>query len=170
VHEDYLARREHFIELRVPEEIATYAALANVLYPCLGIIDAAAELGAPVKKIAEVYFVLAQELDLDLFSKQIADLKVDNHWQAQARETFRDDIEWQMRKLTIGAMRHLCQRGDVPACIERWIKQQRPLVDRWRALLVELQGTETKEFAMYAVAIRELLDLAQSTQHEEIAN
>lgn len=166
LREDYLARYQNLTERQVPLEMAQHAALANLLYPCIAIIDAASELGAPVAKVAEVYFVLAQELELDLFAKQIADLKVENHWQAQARETFRDDLEWQMRKLAVGAMRHLCAEGDVRACIERWIDQQRSLVDRWRALLIELNGTAAKEFAVYAVAIRELLDLAQSTQHD----
>ncbi|HEY3698458.1 MAG TPA: NAD-glutamate dehydrogenase domain-containing protein, partial [Spongiibacteraceae bacterium] len=111
VREDYLARYQYFIEQRVPDAIAVDAAIANVLYPCIGVIDAAGELDTSIKKVAEVYFVLAQELELDLFAKQIADLKVDNHWQAQAREAFRDDLEWQMRKLAVGAIRHLCVQG-----------------------------------------------------------
>lgn len=165
VLEDFTARCQRLLEARVPEELATYVATAHVLYPVLSIIDAATELNTPVRKVAEVYMALSQALELDAFAKQIAELKVDNHWQAQARETFRDDLEWQQRKLAVGAIRHLCPKGDVPACIQRWLKQQQPLVDRWRALLMELHGTEAKEFAVFAVAIRELLDLAQSSYH-----
>jgi glutamate dehydrogenase len=47
------------------------------------------------------------------------------------------------------------------------LEQQHTLVERWRALLVEVQGTEAKEFPLYGVAIRELLDLAQRSQHDE---
>ncbi|MDB6060427.1 MAG: NAD-glutamate dehydrogenase [Verrucomicrobiaceae bacterium] len=166
VHDDYLARHRQLTESNVPPALAQRAALANVMYVCLGIIDATAEIKAPAAKVAEVYFVLGQELELDLFSRQIAELRVENHWQAQARESFRDDLEWQMRKLAVGAMRHICDKGDVNACIQRWIAQQSALVARWRALLVELHGTQAKDFAVYAVAIRELLDLAQSTQHD----
>ncbi|HSB97183.1 MAG TPA: NAD-glutamate dehydrogenase domain-containing protein, partial [Spongiibacteraceae bacterium] len=165
VLEDYSARRQRLLEQAVPPDVAEYVAAANFLYPSLSIIDAATEVDKPVRKVAEVYVALAQALELDSFAKQIADLKVENHWQAQARETFRDDLEWQQRKLAVGALLHLCPQGDVPACLQRWLKQQQTLVERWRALLMELHGTEAKEFAVFAVAIRELLDLAQSTYH-----
>jgi glutamate dehydrogenase len=165
VLEDFSARRQALLEARVPDELATYVATAHFLYPALSIIDAATELNVPARKVAEVYMALSQALELDAFAKQIAELKVENHWQAQARETFRDDLEWQQRKLAVGALGHLCPQGDVQACIQRWLQTQQPLVERWRALLTELHGTDAKEFAVFAVAIRELLDLAQSTYH-----
>jgi glutamate dehydrogenase len=165
VLEDFSARRQALRQARVPEDLATYVATAHFLYPVLSIIDAATELNVPARKMAEVYMALAQALELDAFAKQIAELKVENHWQAQARETFRDDLEWQQRKLAVGALGHLCPQGDVQACIQRWLQTQQPLVERWRALLMELHGTDAKEFAVFAVAIRELLDLAQSTYH-----
>jgi len=167
LREDFQRRQQYFGEAGVPAELATYVAAANVLYPCLGIIDAAAEADAPVRAMAEAYVVLSQELDLDVFGKQIASLNVENHWQAQAREAFRDDLEWQLRRLATSALRYLDASGNVRACVERWIGQQRKLVDRWRKLSAELHATDLQDFAVYAVAIRELLDLAQSSRHEE---
>ncbi len=166
LHMEYLNRHRQLTAARVPQALAQRAALANAMYVSLAIIDAAAEIDVAPATVAELYFVLGQELELDLFARQIAELRVDNHWQAQARETFRDDLEWQFRKLAVGALYHLCNGDDVRGCIQRWLTQQQALIGRWRALLVELHGTETKDFAVYAVAIRELLDLAQSTQHD----
>lgn len=85
-----------------------------------------------------------------------------------ARESYRDDLEWQLRNLTVGAMRHICERGSVDDCLERWMEQQHQLVERWQAMLAELHATEVQEFAMISVAIRELLDLAQSSKHGEL--
>lgn len=167
--EDYEQRRLRLAEAGVPPSLAAYVAAANLLYSCLGIIDAADGLGAPPARVAEVYMALAQQLELDWFAKQIADLKIENQWQALAREAYRDDLEWQMRALAAGALRHFCGDGDVDACIRSWIAQQEPLVGRWRAMLTELHGTDAKEFAMYSVAIRELLDLAQSSRIETAA-
>jgi glutamate dehydrogenase len=169
VAQDYEQRRQQLVEAGVPATLAAYVAAANLLYSCLGIIDAADGLGAPVVKVGEVYMALAQQLELDWFAKQIADLKIENQWQALAREAYRDDLEWQMRALAVGALRHLCGDGDVDTCIRDWIAQQEPLVGRWRAMLTELHGTDAKEFAMYSVAIRELLDLAQSSRMESAA-
>jgi glutamate dehydrogenase len=167
VAEEYTGRLQNLREAQVPEPLAAYVAAANALYPCIGIIDAAFELEVPPRKVAEIYIALMQQLDLDLFIRQIADLKVENHWQALARESFRDDLEWQLRRLTVGATRHLCAQGDVDACVRRWSERQQNLVQRWRALMMELQGADSREFAVYAVAIRELIDLAQSSQLNE---
>ena len=167
LHEDFLHRQQYFSQAGVPLELATYVAAANVLYPCLGIIDAAVEMKVPERAMAQAYVALSQQLELDLFSKQIGELKVDNHWQAQAREAYRDDVEWQLRKLAVAALRRRRGEEDVKICVERWLQRQHKLVTRWRNLQAELHATDLRDFAVCAVAIRELLDLAQSGSREE---
>jgi glutamate dehydrogenase len=162
--EEHQRRQTELTDAGVPDDLAGYVAAVNALYTGLGIIDAALEVDMPVRKVAEMHLALQQMLELDSFAKQISDLTVENHWQALARESFRDDLEWQLRRLTVSAMRQLCEDGDVATCVQRWSEQQHVLVERWRALLVELNAAGRKEFAVYAVAIRELLDLAQSSR------
>ncbi len=159
---------QEFIAKGVPQELATCIASARELYPFLGIIEAAKEMDTPVVKVAQMFFSLADRLELDWFSQQISNLTIENYWQAMARESYRDDLEWQLRTLTVGAMRHICERGDIEACIDRWMEQQSLLVERWRAMLTELHSAQTQEFAMYSVAIRELLDMAQSSKYGEV--
>jgi glutamate dehydrogenase len=166
--EQWQEKCQYFIDAGVPESLACYVASETLLYPLLGVIEAAHEVDNAPRKVAEVFFALGHELELDWFSKQIANLKIDNHWQALARESYRDDLEWQLRTLTVGAMRHLCEKGEVSACIERWLEQQTMLVERWHGLLKELQGSDTHDFAMYSVAIRELLDMAQRSKFDEL--
>ena len=45
------------------------------------------------------------------------------------------------------------------------MEQHKDLVVRWTQTLTEFKATEDAEFSMYSVALRELLDLAQSTVH-----
>jgi glutamate dehydrogenase len=40
------------------------------------------------------------------------------------------------------------------------------MIDRWKAMLAELKSAREPEYAMFSVALRELLDLAQSTMHQ----
>ncbi len=167
--ETYEQAFDQYTEQGVPKELASYIASVRELYPFLSIIDAAQTIDAPVNKVAQLFFSLAERLQLDWFAAQISDLKIENHWQAIARESYRDDLEWQMRNLTVGAMRHICEKGDIEACIDRWMEQQNLLVERWQEMLANLQATETQEFAMFSVAIRELLDLAQSSKYGEVA-
>jgi glutamate dehydrogenase len=165
---DMQERSVALLEEGVPESLALYVSSEKLLYPLLGIIEAADEVEGDAAKVAEVFFALGYELELDWFAKQIANLKIDNHWQALARESYRDDLEWQLRNLTVGAMRHLCAEGLVEDCIASWLEQQSMLIERWRAMLTELQGSDTHDFAMYSVAIRELLDMAQRSKFDEM--
>jgi glutamate dehydrogenase len=169
IKESRFAVCQSYLAKGVPQELATSIASVRELYPFLGIIEAAQEMDAPYEKVAELFFSLSDRLELDWFASQISQIKIDNYWQAMARESYRDDLEWQLRALTVGAMRHICEKGDVEACIDRWMDQQSILVGRWRLMLTELHATQVQEFAMFSVAIRELLDMAQSSKYGEVA-
>jgi glutamate dehydrogenase len=159
---------QNYIQQGLPEPLAVAIASVRELYPFLSIIEASQGMGQPTEKVAELYFSLSERLELDWFAQQISALKIDNYWQAMARETHRDDLEWQLRTLTEGAMRHMCDKGDIETCVDRWMEQQHMLVSRWKTMLVDLHATRVHEFAMYSVAIRELLDMAQSSKYGEV--
>jgi glutamate dehydrogenase len=44
------------------------------------------------------------------------------------------------------------------------MKENSGMIERWRAMLVEIRAASGTDYAMYAVANRELLDLALSGQ------
>jgi glutamate dehydrogenase len=48
--------------------------------------------------------------------------------------------------------------------VDQWSEDNAWLVDRWRNVLAELKNADKKEYAMYTVALRELFDLAKSSQ------
>jgi len=105
-------------------------------------------------------------LDLDWFATQLIEMKIDNQWQAMARETFMDDLDWQHRALTVNVIH--CMRDmkcDLEGCKQAWQEQNAPYIDRWRRVLAQLQNSDSVDFAMYSVAIRELFDLAQASTY-----
>ncbi|MNJ76896.1 NAD-specific glutamate dehydrogenase [compost metagenome] len=53
---------------------------------------------------------------------------------------------------------------DMDARVNLWLDQHRVMVNRWRAMLDELRAATGTDYAMYAVANRELVDLAMSGQ------
>jgi glutamate dehydrogenase len=87
---------------------------------------------------------------------------VGSRWEALARESFRDDLEWQQRSLTISALNYGAFKS-ISERLNAWKDQHHILVSRWQVMLAELRSTERTEFSMYSVALRGLLDLAQST-------
>jgi len=161
--EAYEARRQEYVDAGVPEELAGAVAGTAQSYKALGIIQAASDTDSPLLDVAQLYFLLGARLELDWFGGQINNAKVDNEWQALARDTYMEDLEWQQRTLATGALRHICEKRDMLACLQRWEVQEETLVTRWQEMLTELHSTDSPDFAMYAVANRELLDLAQSS-------
>ncbi|MBA6411988.1 NAD-glutamate dehydrogenase [Parahaliea sp. F7430] len=161
--QQYQVLESHYREAGVSEDLARQVASAVQSYTALGIIQASSETAAPLRQVAELYFYLGEKLELDWFSGQILSSKINNEWQAMARDTYLEDLEWQQRTLAVGALRHMDDQGDVEACIGQWAEQEAVLLKRWREMLNELHTTTAPDFAMFAVANRELLDLAQSS-------
>ncbi|WP_137885442.1 NAD-glutamate dehydrogenase [Pseudomonas sp. 2FE] len=163
--EQWLARFQGYVEAGVPEELARVVAGTSHLYTLLPIIEAADVTGQDPAQVAAAYFALGGALDLSWYLQQITSLSVENNWQALAREAFRDDLDWQQRAITVSVLQMADGPADIEARAVLWLAQHRPLVERWRAMLTELRAATTTDYAMYAVANRELLDLAQSSQH-----
>ena len=155
---------EHYEEQGVDAEMAQLVAGTHYSYRVLGIVEAAARAGAPLMEVAKVYFAIGEELQLDWFAAQILAAKVDTEWQGLARDSYLEDLEWQQRTLAIGVLHHMAEDGNLLHAMQRWESQEAKLLERWRHMLSELQAASAPDFAMLAVANRELLDLAQSTK------
>ncbi|WP_404369358.1 NAD-glutamate dehydrogenase [Marinobacter sp.] len=152
-------------EENIPDDLAGVLAGTSYLYAALGIIEASEATSVSLKTVANLYYSLGEKLDLNWFANAIAKLAPSSHWQALARESFREDLDWQQRALTAGVLRMAGSTGDVNQCVDAWMKQYQPMVERWKDMLAELRSVREPEYAMFSVALRELLDLAQSTLH-----
>lgn len=163
--QDWAKRFDKYTHVGVPEAVARVVAGTSHLYTLLPIIEAGEASGQAPERVGHVYYKVADELDLDWYGLQINDLKVENNWQALAREAYRDDLDWQQRAITVSVLMQAGKGDDLDKPLGEWLEQQKPLVKRWRSMLSELRAANTDDYAMYAVANRELLDLAQSGQH-----
>ena len=165
---EWRARYEQLREQAVPDDLASVMAGTNYLYATLGIIEAQETTDMPLNTVANLYFTLGEKLELNWFANAIAGLAPNSHWQALARESFREDLDWQQRALTSGVLRLAGETGDVDGCIDHWMATYDPMIQRWKSMLSELRGVREPEYAMFSVALRELLDLAQSTLHTPV--
>jgi len=170
---DYLIEwqnsRNKLQEAGLPESLIVSATRPASLYSGLSVAESARIANKPLHKVAKLYFSLGNYLSLPWFSNQISDLKVDNFWQAMARETYMDDLEAQLRSLTISLIRFVDDDEKIPGVIEHWSTQHQLLIGRWKSMVNELQAVSGTDFAMFSVALRDLLDLAQASQHTDIA-
>ncbi|WP_144822214.1 NAD-glutamate dehydrogenase [Marinobacter piscensis] len=163
---DWEQRQEDLVDAGLPTELASVLAGAGYLYSSLGIIEAQEDTGMPLKTVANLYYELGDRLDLNWFSGAILRLTPGSHWQSLARESFREDLDWQQRALTTGVLNLAGKPEEVSDCVDSWLERYEPLVERWNSMLLEIKGVREPEYAMFSVALRELLDLAQATLHQ----
>ncbi|QJQ95718.1 MULTISPECIES: NAD-glutamate dehydrogenase [Halomonadaceae] len=158
------ARRDELIAAGVPEVLASAVAATHSLYVGLGIIEASKQTGEKIQRVAEAFYEVGHRLELPWMGEQINALKVRDGWQAQARETFRDDLERQQLALSVGVLKMEDGPLDIDQRVEQWIERHDALYHRWCHLLAEVRsgGSQAGGFALFAVAIRELVDLAES--------
>jgi glutamate dehydrogenase len=166
--EAWKKRHDELTGQGLPDELASVLAGTAYLYSSLGIIEAQDATGMPLKTVANLYYELGDRLDLNWFGGAIAALVPSSHWQALARESFREDLDWQQRALTTGVLKMAGKPGDVADCVDTWMLRHQPMIDRWKTMLAELKGVREPEYAMFSVALRELLDLAQTTMHTPV--
>ncbi len=160
--DEWMARYQTYVEAGVPELLSRVVAGTGHLYTLLPIIESADLTGYEPTEVASAYFAVSDALDLSWYLQQISSLSVESNWQALAREAFRDDLDAQQRAITVSVLQLANGPESIEARVELWIEQNRRLVDRWKAMLAELHAATGSDYAMYAVANRELGDLAQS--------
>lgn len=154
---------DELVDVGVPKDLAARISSLDYLYNSLGVISVATLIDKDVIETARAYFNIGNCLNLVDFVGQLNNLTVGSHWQARARESYRDDIEWQQRRITQGLLVVKSEKVSLEQCIEDWLARNDILVSRWHRMVREVLGTGEAEFSMYSVAIRELLDLSQAT-------
>ncbi|MBA2656877.1 MAG: NAD-glutamate dehydrogenase [Tatlockia sp.] len=159
-----------YLELKIPPSLAHELALTRPLFSAMDIIEVAGQVDVSVEKVAEVYFGLGDLLDLPWIRSQVISHSTDNHWESLSREALRDDLDWQQRQLTAGIINFDNDKKDFMYCFEAWSMKHQALIERWQHVLSDLRASSTLNYTMFFVAIRELLDLTQTTiQMKEMA-
>ncbi len=154
---------ERLTEANVPSELAYRIECMNTLFSALDIIEAAALNKFPIQQVCALYFSIGNRLQLGWFSELIQKRVVINRWEALARATFRDDLNRQQRNLTINIMRHNGHTLNEPdRLIEKWLNKYKNMAARWEYFITELKNAPEADFTMFAVALRELLEMAHT--------
>ncbi|MGO1626311.1 MAG: NAD-glutamate dehydrogenase, partial [Halomonadaceae bacterium] len=155
-------RSDELVDAGVPETLADNVAAAPSLYAGLGIIQAARQTDEAPQRVAEVFYEIGSRLELPWMIQQVSQLEARDAWQAQARETFRDDIDRQQLALTTSVLTLEAGSGSAEEKVAQWLEQNIELHGRWCRLIDEVRSGSESGFALFAVAVRALVGLAES--------
>lgn len=160
----YLKMLDSYQAFGIPADLASRASGTEAMISALDIIEASKIHGIPLEEVGQVYFKVGDKLKLDWFRDEIDKHVVANTWDALARAACKDDLDRQQRSLTEGVLQFPTQETTINGRIDAWLEDHDVLVERWRYILADIRSTKHREFTMFTVALRELLDLASSTR------
>lgn len=159
----YEEHKQELIDEGIPPALAHELTVTRGLFAATDIIEIAHKKNMKVAQVAEIYFGIGEFLDLAWIRKQIIMHPSENHWESLSREALRDDLDWQQRQLTAGLINYDGDNPDFQARLAAWGESHRALIQRWRYILADLKASTVLNYTMFFVAIRELLDLTQTT-------
>jgi len=114
-----------------------------------------------MSKVVTMHHLLGDKLGLYWFAHAVTDVKIENQWQAMARESFIDDIDKVLRVMSVSLLGMAGNKYQLEEALQLWMQEYPLMVSRWRALAHSLQTNTINDFAMFSVAMRELMDLME---------
>src|ERR1039458_2123253 len=85
-------RRDSFVGRGVPEKLADRIAAMVPAYSAFDLVEIARGTGKSVEETAEVYFDLADRLQITRLRDRVTALPRDDRWNTMARNALRDDL------------------------------------------------------------------------------
>ena len=163
--EELNAQKATLMSQNMPEALASMMAGQRYLSSALSVIHTADEANVSLDTAIRTFFTIGARLDLGWYYKVLTQLKATTHWQLLARDSAREELGRLQRKISVGIIGMLKEDVSVEAVIEAWLKEHHSLVVRWQTMLVDIRNASVADLAMFSVANRELMDLAQVSMH-----
>ncbi len=145
-----------------PEDLSRRIASLSLLVPACDIVRIALAAELPVERAARTYFTIGARFGFDWLRRASGQLPTDTAWDKLAVTAIVDDLYGHQGELTGRVLEAAAGNGKTDGLIEAWAEARRPLVARTDQLVTELQATGTPDFAMLAVANRQLKSLVGS--------
>ncbi|MFY9932800.1 MAG: NAD-glutamate dehydrogenase [Streptosporangiaceae bacterium] len=167
-------RRDSYAELGVPLDLAERAAAMVSTYAAFDIVQVAASAGRGIEETAEVYFDLADRLQITRLRDRITALPREDRWSTMARAALRDDLYAALASLAADVL-GATGAGGARSPEERlaaWAARNEPAVSMAAQTLGEIWETERFTFTTLSVALRAVRTLvaASSLPDAELAD
>ncbi|MEV6863335.1 NAD-glutamate dehydrogenase [Streptosporangium subroseum] len=156
-------RRDSFIARGVPDDLAERVAAMVPAYSTFDLVEVASRTGRPVNEVAEVYFDLADRLQLSRLRERVVALPRDNRWNSMARAALRDDLYASHASLTHDVLVHSTPGLTPEERLARWTEANSAAVARAKQTLSEIWESDNFDLATLSVALRAIRTLVATT-------
>ncbi|XVQ12307.1 NAD-glutamate dehydrogenase [Spirillospora sp. CA-255316] len=146
-------RRDEFAERGVPDELAEQCAMLVPAYSTFDLVGIAHDTGRQVEEVAEVYFDLADRLQLSRLRERIIALPRDDRWRSMARSALRDDLYAAHAALTRDVLVTSEPGAQPEERMVHWADKNRTAVSRAQLTLSEIWESDSFDLATLSVAL-----------------
>jgi glutamate dehydrogenase len=159
----YAERREAFASRGVPAELADRLAAMVPAYSAFDIVNVAHVTGRSVEETAEVYFDLADRLQIARLRDMITALPREDRWSTMARAAIREDLFAAHAALTRDVL--TVTGPDSPERrLAAWVQRNDPAVRRASQTLAEIWESNSFTVATLSVAVRAIRTLVSAAE------
>lgn len=158
----YQSIMDELIGEGVPEDLAAKVAGFSSAFPTLDVVAIADRTGVAPLDVAEVYYDLADRLDITQLMDRIIELPRSDRWQSMARASIREDLFAAHAALTADVL----SVGDGSSTPEErfraWEERNAAIIGRARTTLDEIRGSDDFDLANLSVAMRTMRSLLRT--------
>jgi len=155
-------RRDSFTSRGVPLDLAERVAAMVPAYSAFDIVDIASRAGRAVEETAEVYFDLADRLQITRLRDRITALPRDDRWNTMARAALRDDLYSAHAALAADVLQ-VTGPGRPEDRLAAWVHRNESAVRRAGQTLTEIWETDRFTVATLSVAVRAVRTLVAAS-------
>ncbi|WP_030165741.1 NAD-glutamate dehydrogenase [Spirillospora albida] len=157
------SRRDGFAERGVPDELAEQCAILGTAYSTFDLVGIAHETGRPVEEVGDVYFDLADRLQLSRLRERIIALPRDDRWRSMARSALRDDLYAAHAALTRDVLVTSEPGGQPEQRLVHWAHKNQTAVSRAQQTLSEIWESDSFDLATLLVALGSIRTLVTAS-------
>lgn len=146
----------------VPDALAAKVAGFSSAFPTLDIVAISDRTGVEPLAVAEVYYDLADRLDITQLMDRIIDLPRADRWQSMARASIREDLFSAHAALTADVLSVGNGTSTPEERFKAWEEKNAAIIGRARTTLDEIQGSDDFDLANLSVAMRTMRSLLRA--------
>lgn len=146
----------------VPEDLARWTEGLLDAFALLDITDLARGAQEDLTDVAELYFAVTEQFDIDGLLTSISALPRDELWDSLARSAVRADVYAAAKSLTATVIASTPGSGEVDQRLRQWIQDNAAAAQRAHRSLLQLQELPAPGLAAVSVVLRHLRSVSRS--------